>query len=72
MRVGTSHFVNIKAAELYYSDYIPNFSKAVVAAHVANKIKSGDIHIGPPELKPGETLHVIRDEGRYLIDNGKP
>lgn len=72
MRTGTSHFVSIQAAELYYSDYIPNFSKAVVAAHVANKIKSGDIHIGKPELKPGETLVICDDGTRYAIDDGKP
>lgn len=63
MKTGTSHFVNKPAAVRYYRNYeYPNAVKAV-----ERKIAEGEIHIGQPTLKPGETLNVIDNGTRYQI-----
>lgn len=67
MRWGTSHFVSRRAAERYYSA-----TEADPAGAVARKLADGEIHIGPPALKPDQRLSVIPGEGRYQIDDGKP
>jgi len=67
MRIGTSHFVSVRAANLYYSHFGYNNSD------VLRKIVDGEIHIGKPNLKPGERLEIIdsatgrRWDGRYAI-----
>lgn len=65
MTYGTSHFVSLGAAQRYYEPYEGGILNAVRA--VNRKMDAGEIHIGKPELKVGETLSVIRDEGRYRI-----
>lgn len=62
MRVGTSHFVNRLAAIRYYLPY------GYTAATLARKEEEGEIHFGPPPLKPGERLVVIDDGTRYAIE----
>jgi hypothetical protein len=44
----------------YYEPY------GLDAADVKAKIEAGEIHIGKPTTKPGETLR-LNDEGRYII-----
>lgn len=64
---GTSHFVSVRAANSYYEPY------GLDSADVLHKITNGEIHIGPPTLKPGERLVVIDNDtghswgGRYAI-----
>ena len=54
---GTAHFCSREAAERYYAN----------VDDVAEKLKSGDIHIGRPELAPGQSIITNRDEGRYYV-----
>ena len=63
MIIGTNHFVNFESAVRYYKDY-PYRS---IRAAVMRKIHDGEIHLGPPTLKPGERLEVIDEETRYAI-----
>ena len=65
LRRGTCHFVSIAAARSYYA------RQGEDAAAVLDKLEEGAIHIGPPELKPGQVLHVIADEGRYEIEEAR-
>jgi hypothetical protein len=58
--IGTSHFVSLMRALAYYEPY------GLDAADVKAKIEAGEIHIGKPTTKPGETLR-LNDEGRYII-----
>lgn len=67
MTWGTSHFVSRAMAVRYYGEYTPGAKLAEKVATVDRKLKEGSIHIGPPELKPGETLSVIDDGTRYAI-----
>lgn len=62
--IGTSHFINRLAAISYYEAYEEDALQAV-----ARKIGAGEIHIGPPQVRPGETLKVNREEGRYFIQS---
>lgn len=64
MRWGTSHFVSRAAAERYYAACETDPARAV-----ARKLADGEIHIGKPELKPGQRLSVIAGEGRYQIED---
>ena len=57
---GTSHFKTKQHAVKYYAMYNEN------ALDVDGKIKRGEIHIGRPKLKLGQTL-MIDEDGRYLI-----
>lgn len=58
---GTSHFVSFDAAYLYYLAY------GDTREGVKAKIERGEISIGKPPIKQGESLMVRRDEGRYII-----
>lgn len=82
---GTSHFESLAAAVRYYRPYLgePVFfggdlrgrkisSKAKdkeAREWVQHKLESGEIHIGKPELKPGEKLLLNHEEGRYSIQS---
>jgi len=59
MKVGTPYFINKKAAVKYYSPYCS-------AEDVRQKLISGEIYIGQPVLKAGESLS-LNSEGRYVI-----
>jgi len=60
---GTSYFVSVDAAIRYYKD-----TEGRSAAHaVDRKIREGQIHIGKPTLKAGQTLLVIDGGTRYAI-----
>jgi hypothetical protein len=60
---GTSHFVSVPDAVRYYRDHEGDDAENAVA----RKITDGEIHIGPPTLKPGETLSTIDNGTRYAI-----
>jgi len=64
---GTSHFVSFTKACDYYRDYEPDATPAELERHVRNKIDEGDISIGQPDIKAGETLSIIEDGTRYAI-----
>jgi hypothetical protein len=65
MRYGTSYFATRYDAESYYRriGYGPGDVKA--------KLDAGEIHVGHPPLKPGETCHLIAGENRYEIEKGE-
>jgi hypothetical protein len=58
---GTNYFVSEGAAMVYYRAY------GLWRTDVENKITRGEIHIGPPPLKPGQRAVLNVDEGRYFI-----
>jgi hypothetical protein len=62
-RYGTSYFVSLAAAVRYYRDVEDNPVGAV-----ARKVTAGEIHIGKPVLKEGETLSVIDAGTRYAVN----
>lgn len=59
--VGTSYFVSFPAALRYYRPY--GFDRAAVQ----QKLDEGEIHIGKPPVKAGETLSLIDGRTRYQI-----
>ena len=63
MIYGTHHFSNMAAAFSYYC------SKGFTRASVMDKIESGEIRIGRPDLKNGERCILNRAEGRYFIES---
>lgn len=78
---GTSHFVSYSAALAYYRPYHgeplapgkrfrddTNENRAAVDA----KLAAGEIHIGPPTLRPGQSLSLHREERRYFITETSP
>lgn len=79
---GTSHFESLNAARRYYRAYLgePVFTSGDLSPRttkrekdeendriVSTKLASGEIHIGPPALKPGQKLSLHREERRYFI-----
>jgi len=58
---GTGCFVSLQAALVYYAHY------GYDSLAVADKIDNGEIVIGEPELKEGESLWLNKAEGRYFI-----
>ena len=63
VRHGTSHFMSRDAAIRYYRPY--HYPDTALA--VDRKLREGEIHIGQPTAKPGESVKVDID-GRYWID----
>lgn len=61
MIVGTSHFVSLRCALSYYAEY------GVGKAGVTRKIAEGEIHLGPPTLKTGETIRLVDQNRRYAV-----
>lgn len=61
--IGTAYFVSKPAAVRYYRDYEGEHA----AAAVERKLAEGQIHIGQPSLKPGQSLSVIDGGTRYAI-----
>lgn len=66
-RTGTPYFISITAARQYYRPY----HYEDTAAAVTRKLATGEIHIGPPPLKPGQTA-APDQEGRYIITDQEP
>lgn len=69
IRTGTSHFKSREAAMRYYRDY----GYTDLAGVVDRKLADGEIHIGPPTLKPdGSERFVLIDNGtRYAIEDSQ-
>jgi hypothetical protein len=63
MITGTSYFVSIEAAERYYAPY----GYDDVHATVQRKLAEGEIHIGEPPLKPGQSTFLVDEHTRYAI-----
>ncbi len=61
---GTNYFKDLLAVLKYYGPYGYN------EKDVHSKLADGEIHIGKPALKPGETLSLIDDGTRYAITGG--
>lgn len=60
-KTGTPYFISFNAACNYYKSY------GDTPDTVKRKISNGEIHIGKPPLKPGQSLEIIPDENRYMI-----
>lgn len=70
MKTGTCHFPSYGAALRYYRPYCETNGTtqartADTRAMVDQKLNSGEIHIGKPPVKPGETLTI--EDNRYHI-----
>lgn len=63
-RIGTAHFRSLAHARTYYATYGHS------AQDVDRKLGSGEFHIGPPKLSPGERF-IWDDDGRAIIINGQ-
>jgi len=68
MRIGTSYFISAAHAARYYFDALPWMGPHDARCEVERKLRAGEIHIGKPELKPGERLCLI-DNARYAIED---
>jgi hypothetical protein len=62
---GTSYFPSPAHAESYYTPYWKGLSDFDFNKIIKEKIRSGEIHIGKPALKPGQTLFI--QDNRYFI-----
>ena len=65
MITGTCHFPATANAVRYYAR-----QGGFTAADVSAKIAAGEIVIGKPPLKPGDTLILLDDGDRYGIEEG--
>jgi len=65
---GTSHFVSMHTANVYYLPYYHGDRQATLEA-VQDKVQHGEIHIGKPlqQLKPGDEVVLIDGGTRYGI-----
>lgn len=67
VRSGTSYFVSRSHAVHYYLPYAGgSYSDASVM--VSDKLAAGEIHLGKPDVKPGEWLITIDGGDRYGIE----
>lgn len=62
MRIGTHHFISIAAAIRYFAN------QGIGPEDVARKFDEGEIAIGRPATKPGDTVSIIDTGTRYAID----
>ena len=74
MKTGTSHFPSYGAALRYYRPYVGDMLSATgttlteaVKQTVNAKLHGGEISIGKPALKAGETLSI--EDNRYHINS---
>jgi hypothetical protein len=54
---GTCYFPSIRSALIYYSD--------LTTKEIELKIKAGEIYIGKPSIKEGQTIFI--KDNRYFI-----
>lgn len=66
--IGTNNFVSLPKACDYYRDQ-HDLTPAALERLVKQKIEDGEIEIGQPTLKDGETLRVIDNGCRYAIQS---
>lgn len=60
---GTTYFVSLKRAEIYYSAY------GYPREQVQLKIDNGEIKIGVPQVTPKQRVILHPTEGRYFIED---
>ena len=65
IKMGTCHFESEQSAVDYY--YSQCYDRDTVGRDVMEKIRKGEIKIGPPKIKDGERLEILNGEGRYAI-----
>lgn len=74
MKTGTCYFPSYGAAMRYYRPYVGVIVRGAqvheLRAMVDQKLNEGEIHIGKPALKPGETLS-IEDNRYHITEAGK-
>lgn len=63
-RIGTSYFKDRAAAVRYYR----NYEGANAEDAVTRKLAEGQIHLGEPPHKPGDTLRLIDNGTRWEIE----
>ena len=71
MQYGTSHFIDKMSAVLYYKQYDPALTMKEARQWVQHKLIDGEIHLGKPILKEGETCFLDKHSGRYWINDHK-
>ncbi len=64
---GTSYFVSRAMAVRYYRPYAAEDTPKSAVECVDRKLADGEIHIGKPPLKDGDTLTIIDEGTRYAI-----
>lgn len=73
MKTGTCYFPTYGAALRYYRPYAranARLKTSFARQIVDQKLNSGEIHIGKPEIKPGQTLSI--EDNRYFITEATP
>lgn len=69
MKTGTCYFPSYGAAMRYYRPYegviVRGAQMQDLRRSVDQKLNAGEIHIGKPELRPGDTLTI--EDNRYHI-----
>jgi hypothetical protein len=75
MKTGTCYFPSYGAAMRYYRPYCETYGTtqartAATRAMIDQKLNEREIHIGKPELKPGERLSI--EDNRYHITEAAP
>lgn len=61
-RIGTNYFVSMRRAIAYYAQY--GFDGEYEASR---KVREGEIRIGIPHTKPGQSLGIDEDGRYYLV-----
>lgn len=64
MKIKTNHFRDFKTAVRYYKAY--GFNREAVSL----KLKRGEIKLGEPTVRTGDTVTLDPEEGRYHIETG--
>lgn len=67
MITGTANFVSLPKACDYYRNQEEDLTPAQLENFVKTKIEDGEIEIGQPSLKDGQTLKIIDNGCRYAI-----
>lgn len=67
LRIGTNHFTSLDSAVRYYHTCYPGLTRTQCVEWVKQKLKDGEVCIGPPELKENERHQIDPVEGRYFI-----
>lgn len=68
IRVGTAHFVGFDAALRYYRKQEQDLTRRQLSSLLFKKLDEGLIHLGPPEVPPGQKLGTDED-GRYYLED---
>lgn len=64
---GTNCFVNFTAACDYYKSQGLEGTPAEIEKTIRQMLANGDIYLGAPQLRPGQTLLLVDGRTRYAI-----